>query len=79
MSFTDQIAVITGGASGISHATAQKLAAAGATVCIGDIHRRRVVVYISRCKGKCVVQEMRVFIYLDPAHSGIAEGNQTQD
>jgi len=22
---------------------------------------------------------MRVFIYLDPAHSGIAEGNQTQD
>ena len=41
MSFTDQIAVITGGASGISHATAQKLAAAGATVCIGDIQKEK--------------------------------------
>ena len=41
MSFTDQIAVVTGGASGISHATARKLSAAGATVCIGDIQKEK--------------------------------------
>ena len=41
MSFMDQIAVVTGGASGISHATARKLAAAGATVCIGDIQKEK--------------------------------------
>ena len=41
MSFTDQIAVVTGGASGISHAIARKLSAAGATVCIGDIQKEK--------------------------------------
>ena len=37
MSFKDKITVVTGGASGISLAAAQKYAAAGATLCIGDI------------------------------------------
>lgn len=41
MSFAGKIAVVTGGASGISLATAQKLAAGGATVCIGDIQKEK--------------------------------------
>lgn len=41
MSFKDKITVVTGGASGISLAAAQKYAAAGATVCIGDIAKEK--------------------------------------
>ena len=37
MKFDNQVAVVTGGASGICQATAELLAAGGATVCIGDI------------------------------------------
>src|SRR3972149_6480216 len=37
MKFDNQVAVVTGGASGICQATAEMLAAGGATVCIGDI------------------------------------------
>jgi 2-hydroxycyclohexanecarboxyl-CoA dehydrogenase len=39
MRFQDQIAVVTGGASGIGQATADVLAEEGATVCIGDVAR----------------------------------------
>jgi len=39
MLFSDKTAVVTGGASGISRRTAEKLAAGGATVLIGDINR----------------------------------------
>ena len=41
MSFKDKIVVVTGGAYGISHATAKKFAVAGATVCIGDIAKEK--------------------------------------
>jgi 2-hydroxycyclohexanecarboxyl-CoA dehydrogenase len=41
MSFKDKIVVVTGAASGISNAAAQKYAAAGATVCIGDIAKEK--------------------------------------
>jgi 2-hydroxycyclohexanecarboxyl-CoA dehydrogenase len=39
MKFADKIAIVTGAASGIGRATADALAAGGATVCIGDIAR----------------------------------------
>ena len=39
MLFADKIAVVTGGASGIGKAVAEKMAEGGALVCIGDIQR----------------------------------------
>jgi 2-hydroxycyclohexanecarboxyl-CoA dehydrogenase len=41
MKFDNQVAVVTGGASGICQATAEILAEGGATVCIGDIAREK--------------------------------------
>jgi len=41
MKFENQIAVVTGGASGICQAAAEMLAEGGATVCIGDVARER--------------------------------------
>jgi 2-hydroxycyclohexanecarboxyl-CoA dehydrogenase len=41
MDFSDKIAVVTGAASGIGLATARKLSASGATVCIGDIQEEK--------------------------------------
>jgi 2-hydroxycyclohexanecarboxyl-CoA dehydrogenase len=41
MNEKNKIAVVTGGASGISLATARKLAATGVTVCIGDIAQQK--------------------------------------
>jgi NAD(P)-dependent dehydrogenase (short-subunit alcohol dehydrogenase family) len=52
MSFTDKIAVVTGGASGISLATAQKFAAAGAKVCIGDIAKEKGEAAAAAIRGK---------------------------
>lgn len=52
MSFKDKIVVVTGGASGISHAAAQKYAAAGATVCIGDIAKEKGEAAAAAIRGK---------------------------
>ena len=52
MSFTNRIAVVTGGASGISLATAQKLAAGGAMVCIGDIAKEKGEAAAAAIRGK---------------------------
>src|SRR3989304_4694946 len=41
MKFDNQVAVVTGGASGICQATAEMLAAGGAAVCIGDIAKEK--------------------------------------
>jgi 2-hydroxycyclohexanecarboxyl-CoA dehydrogenase len=62
MSFTNKIALVTGGASGIGLATAQTFAQRGATVCIGDIAHE---------KGEAAAADIRKngrradFIYLD--------------
>ncbi|TAK88197.1 MAG: 3-oxoacyl-ACP reductase FabG [Betaproteobacteria bacterium] len=50
MTFENKIVVVTGGASGIGEATVQGFAAAGATVCIGDI---------ARDKGEAVASALR--------------------
>jgi 2-hydroxycyclohexanecarboxyl-CoA dehydrogenase len=50
MKFSDRVAVVTGSASGIGKATAEALAAEGATVCIGDI---------AADKGEAVAAELR--------------------
>jgi 2-hydroxycyclohexanecarboxyl-CoA dehydrogenase len=52
MSFKDKIVVVTGGASGISLAAAQKYAAAGATVCIGDIAKEKGEATAAAIRGK---------------------------
>ena len=54
MNFNDKVAVVTGGASGISQAAAEKLAAGGATVCIGDIaaEKGEAVAAAVRSKGQ---------------------------
>ena len=52
MSFKDKIVVVTGGASGISHAAAQKYAAGGATVCIGDIAKEKGEAAAAGIRGK---------------------------
>lgn len=62
MSFADKIAVVTGGASGISLATAQKLAAGGATVCIGDIQKEKGEAAAAAIRGKGQKAE---FVFLD--------------
>jgi len=41
MKFDKQVAVVTGGASGICQAAAEQFAAAGATVCVGDVAREK--------------------------------------
>ena len=64
MSFTDKIAVVTGGASGISLATAQKLAAAGATVCIGDIAKEKGEAAAAAIRGKG--QKAEFFLSISP-------------
>jgi len=50
--FSDKIAVVTGGASGISQAAAEKLAAGGATVCIGDIAEQKGEAVAAAIRGK---------------------------
>ncbi len=54
MNFNDKVAVVTGGASGISQAAVEKLAAGGATVCIGDIaaEKGEAVAAAVRSKGQ---------------------------
>jgi 2-hydroxycyclohexanecarboxyl-CoA dehydrogenase len=54
MNFNDKVAVVTGGASGINQAAAEKLAAGGATVCIGDIaaEKGEAVAAAVRSKGQ---------------------------
>ena len=52
MSFNDKVAVVTGGASGISQAAAEKLAAGGATVCIGDINKEKGEAVAAAIRGK---------------------------
>ena len=59
MSFKDKIAVVTGGASGISLATAQKFAVAGAKVCIGDIAKEKGEAAAAAIRSKG--QKCRVF------------------
>lgn len=62
MKFDNQIAVVTGGASGICQAAAEQLAAEGATVCVGDVARE---------KGEAVCAAIRKngnkaeYLYLD--------------
>lgn len=54
MKFDNQVAVVTGGASGICQSTAELLAADGATVCVGDLARDRgeAVCAALRAKGQ---------------------------
>ena len=52
MEFTDRIAVVTGGASGIGKATAEGLAQGGASVCIGDIARDKGEEAAAAIRGK---------------------------
>ena len=49
--FTDRVAVITGGASGIGRATARRLASEGATVVIVDLNREAGQELAAELKG----------------------------
>ncbi len=62
MKFENQIAVVTGGASGICQATAEKLAEGGATVCIGDIAREKGEAAAAAIRNKGQKAE---FIHID--------------
>jgi len=71
MTFQNKVVVVTGGASGIGMVTAEGFAAAGATVCIGDI---------ARGKGEAVASALRAkgqkadYVALDlTSHGSIKE------
>jgi 2-hydroxycyclohexanecarboxyl-CoA dehydrogenase len=61
--FADQVAIVTGGASGIGRATALRLAAEGASVVIADLNAggaSEVVEAISQQGGRALAQEVDV-------------------
>ena len=61
--FEDQVAIVTGGASGIGRATAQRLAEAGAAVVIADLNAlgaAEVADAISERGGRALAQEVDV-------------------
>jgi 2-hydroxycyclohexanecarboxyl-CoA dehydrogenase len=62
MSFKDKIAVVTGAASGIGQATAEALAAAGATVVVADINSEKGEAAAAAMRGK---GQQAVFLQVD--------------
>ena len=79
MRFTDKVAVVTGGATGIGRAAVEAFAAEGAAVAIGDINvakANEAVDQIQRQGGKALFVEADVSLDSEAPPAGRGNGGR---